>query len=189
MNDILFQVAAASIKFGIAHDAPILWTPRGAPEELHATKTVFCSLRYKERQMGCMGVHNLCLFDAVRLASFRAAFRDLRFPRVNKNHLQHMSIQLHILEHEELPVTLEARRLGHTITMRVVGLPTDLATLLPQYADPHVGYTDILTALRRKGNVSPIAPNSTFHMVARATESSEFVALKDIPPLTTETRE
>ena len=189
MNEVLLQVAAASIKFGVVHDAPILWSPRGAPEETKAIGSVFCSIKYKGELVGCMGVHGLSLFDCTRQAAFRAAFRDLRFPTVNKNHLEHLQIQLHVVDTQELLVTQEQRRLGHTIVLRINGRSEDTATLLPEYADPHVEYSQILAALRKKGNVAPEAPDAVIIMVARATDSTEYVALKDIPPLTTETRE
>ena len=189
MNEVLLQVAAASIKFGVVHDAPILWSPRGAPEEAKAIGSVFCSIKYKGELFGCMGVHGLSLFDCTRQAAFKAAFRDLRFPTVNKNHLEYLQVQIHVIDTKELLVTPNQRRLGHTIVLRINGRSEDTATLLPEYADPHVEYSQILAALRRKGNVSPEAPDTVFSMIARATDSTEYVALKDIPPLTTETRE
>ena len=102
MNSIdyeyLFKLAKTSIEHGLAHDAPLFLNPRYIDPIYLKNQRTFVSLTMNEKNIGCMGNTGPTMFyNAILTNAFRSAFRDDRFPPLNKNTIKKAFIKIYLL--------------------------------------------------------------------------------------------
>jgi len=96
--DYLFQLARTSIDHGLEHNASLFLNPRYIDPVYLEKSCTFVSLTKNNENVGCIGNTSiLFLYHAILTNSFKAAFRDNRFPPINKNLIKKLHIQIHYL--------------------------------------------------------------------------------------------
>ena len=95
----LLHVAAASIESGLAGGKPLAVSPGDHAPELRAKGACFVTLKRLKRLRGCIGssaARRPLVIDAAENA-FAAAFRDRRFPQLEKNELVGLELSMSVL--------------------------------------------------------------------------------------------
>lgn len=191
--ELLTQVAAASVRFGLEHEAPLVWSPRNAPEDVVRNLGVFVSLTYKGECVGCQGIrgNGMVTFDACRVAAFNAAYRDRRFQNLTRAHFDELELQVHVLdslESAQLPVTIEGWPEGQSAILRFAPMRRIHALYLPEVVKKFKSYEKLRTELAVKARINEAVPDSDLILAMIQTQSSTVVRLSDVPALTLETR-
>jgi hypothetical protein len=94
----LLGLAAASIRHGLTHDAPMAG-PRGLAPELGATRATFVTLALAGELRGCVGTifARRALAEDVIDNAFAAAFRDHRFAPLGESEWSATSVSISLL--------------------------------------------------------------------------------------------
>ena len=95
----LLGIAAASIKHGLTHDAPLKIDPAAHTPELIENGACFVTLYRNGKLRGCIGstlAHRALVVDVAE-NGFGAAFRDPRFKRLKETELAGLEISVSVL--------------------------------------------------------------------------------------------
>lgn len=186
----LEQLAAASIRFGLDHAAPLHASPRNASPALQRPLGAFVSLQKSGKNRGCQGdlVAKYSLFDSVRKAAFRSAFQDKRFSPVTAALFDSLELQVHVLdpEYRRAPGAdqlLDARACEDSVLMRCGDKSAFfLATVCNMHKSSHA----LVEALRKKAGIEPgdaAEPERFFYI---QTQCGKCLAARDIQELSYE---
>lgn len=106
-GETLLRLAAASIEHGLAHDRPLMVNLDDYPEELLEIRGCFVTLKKHGALRGCIGtpVAHLPLIEDVTENAFSAAFRDPRFPKLERSELADLSLDISVLS-PSMPMTI-----------------------------------------------------------------------------------
>lgn len=102
-KDVLLSVAKSSIREGLKTGRAFKVETEGYPAQLLELRATFVTLTYDERLRGCIGrlqAEKPLVADVAENA-FAAAFRDPRFPPVNREELSGLKIHISILTPSE----------------------------------------------------------------------------------------
>lgn len=112
---ILLQVAKASISHGLDYGKPLTVALPDYPPELAEQRASFVTLERNGQLRGCIGMLEACrplLIDVAENA-FAAAFRDPRFPQLNRAEASEIELHISILTPSEpMHFSSEADLLG-----------------------------------------------------------------------------
>lgn len=135
---LLIDIAENSINSGLLNNRPASIDDDAIEGILSQPLGSFVTLTKSEELRGCMGCleTSLPLARSVSTNAFNAAFRDPRFPKVNKEEMDSIEIEISILS-EMRPVEVESRKeLVDLLIPQVDGLLIEdgsrRATFLPQ---------------------------------------------------------
>lgn len=95
----LLQVGAASIKRGISHQSPVKLDLNSFPDSLKEEAACFVTIEKFGQLRGCIGslqAHQPLAMDVAENA-FKAGFKDPRFPPLEKDELEQLSLHISIL--------------------------------------------------------------------------------------------
>lgn len=99
----LLAIAKKSIEYGLNHHQPKTIDLIKLPENLRKVRAVFVTLNKAKQLRGCIGTISatLPLAEEVANKAFSAAFQDPRFPPVQVNELEQLSISISVLSPPE----------------------------------------------------------------------------------------
>jgi MEMO1 family protein len=95
----LLQAAGAAIKRGLAKGAPPEVNVASFPDALHDSRATFVTLKKNDALRGCIGsitAHRPLINDVVANA-YAAAFKDPRFPPLQKDELESLTLSISLL--------------------------------------------------------------------------------------------
>jgi len=95
----LLALAKRSIEYGLLHGRPIPVEPEHLAPELAATRATFVTLEIRGELRGCIGTLQAVrsLAEDIAHNAYAAAFRDPRFPPVDKRDIDRLDIRLSLL--------------------------------------------------------------------------------------------
>lgn len=159
-QDILLDLASASIRQGLELGRPLAVMPEDYETPLSAPAATFVTLSIQQRLRGCIGrlEAERSLVEDVADNAFAAAFRDPRFSPLSRGEFQALEIHISILtpaerldiaSERELIETLEAGRDGLIIEDR-----GRRATFLPSVWDTLNDKSDFVRQLKLKAGLA-----------------------------------
>lgn len=183
----LFSLARASINHGLIHDAPLFMNPRFIDPVYLTMERTFVSLKMHGKNAGCIGnIVPEMFYHTVLTNAFKAAFRDKRFPPLNKNSMKKIYIQLHHLVGRPRPVTVQ-----NIDELKTIIQPTDTlqlefndrkATMLAFVQKEHTNLDGFITATMDKANIPRSADWSQIKVLLSTTVETDIRNLMDIEP-------
>lgn len=100
-NSYIFKLAKTSIEHGLIHGAALFLNPRYIDPIYLTNQRTFVSLTMYEKNIGCMGnTTPMMLYNSILINSFQSAFRDNRFPPLNKNSIKKTFIRIYYLNND-----------------------------------------------------------------------------------------
>jgi AmmeMemoRadiSam system protein A len=160
----LLWIAAGSIEHGLDHGAPLEVASDDHAGELRQSGACFVTLRSEGELRGCIGSpepHRPLVEDVAENA-FAAAFRDPRFPPLQRGELRHLELELSLLGPQQpIDFTDEAdllRKLRPGLDGLVLAEGTRRALFLPAVWEslPHPAH--FLAHLKSKAGLDPRRP-------------------------------
>lgn len=158
-GDILLALARNSIHHGLEHGVPLVIEPSGFSPALGALRCTFVTLKKHGTLRGCIGAlqPEVPLVIDTANHAFAAAFRDPRFPRLQRMEFEEIHIDVSILLP---PVPLQVpddASLVAALTPGVDGLTIYLgqlrATFLPAVWESLPDPSDFLRELKQKAGI------------------------------------
>jgi len=158
---LLLDVARLSIESGLAERRPLAVDCSEFPRALRLERATFVTLRREGRLRGCIGTLEADSPVAVSVAdsAFKAAFRDSRFPPLEREELDEVEIHISILSPLE-PVEFRSEEdLVHELRPGIDGLLLHdgvfRGTFLPTVWEGLSQPRQFLRELKRKAGLPP----------------------------------
>jgi AmmeMemoRadiSam system protein A len=154
---VLVSVARAAIARAAPPDLPLEWSP----DWLRAPAASFVTLRLEGTLRGCIGSIEARrpLGDDVAYNAYAAAYRDMRFPPLERGEMPRLTVEVSVLSpREPLHAASETEALARMrpgvdgVYLEYHGLS---ATFLPQVWEGLPDPRDFLGELRRKAGLPP----------------------------------
>ncbi len=98
----LLSLAKSCIEHGLAHEAPILISPKTVPAVFNEDAETAVSIKLGSRNLGCILNYGkpIALYESVIRNAFAAGFEDSRFAPINRNVLKEATLSVHYLSKE-----------------------------------------------------------------------------------------
>lgn len=188
--DYLLRVAKTSIEHGFNHEAPLPIDCNTLPESLNVLKDTFVSLRFKKDEFtlvdrGCIGstLNPTNVVCSIANNAYFAAFKDDRFPKLNRNLLDRITIRIYIL-HTYRSWTINnvdkfSELLNENSTLHMI-YEQYRGTLLNTMQIRYKTKNDFIIATKQKANIPENIPWTSISGIIFNTEVSKETNYKDI---------
>lgn len=160
-RELLFDVAQRSIDSGLRAGRALSVDPTDYPPRLREQRATFTTLRHRGELRGCIGAIEATrsLVEDVAESAYAAAFRDPRFPALERAELADLELHLSVLSPLE-PLEVETREsLIERLRKGVDGLLIEQAgrrgTFLPSVWESLPDAERFLIELERKAGLTP----------------------------------
>ena len=106
-QNFLFSIIKRSIEHGFKHDASLSIDPSTIDSKFKIISSVLVILKYKNKIIGSSSIFDSSniFYNALSKAGFKAAFRNEKYPEINKNIINDTEISFYILS-DNKPVAL-----------------------------------------------------------------------------------
>ena len=155
----ILMLASNAIQHGLEYCERIKVDHRSYPDPLLEPKATFVTLKLEDNLRGCMGnlIAREPLVESVAGNTFNAAFHDPRFPGLEPEEVQRVSVSVSVLSESERIIANSEQELLAQLVPHVDGLilkeGTRSSTFLPDVWNTITEPEDFLKELKRKAGL------------------------------------